>query len=206
MMGWKKHLGVALLSLACAQAWAATLSVQATPASVDLGSSVSVAVNVTDVASLAAYGFSLSYDASILRFTGFSGGAFLGSGGADTDQGIIGSGSAGFIEYAYGSIVGDLSGVSGNGTLGYFTFESLIAGTSALTLSDVSLASSVTGADGFPTEIVPTVVNGSLTVLADVPPVDPPVGDVPEPASLALLGIGALAVGAMRRRRSAVAA
>jgi len=203
MMGWKNYLGVALLSIASAQSWATTLTVAPTPASAAPGSTISVAVNVTDVANLAGYGFGFSFNASVLRFTGFTGGAFLGSGGASTDQGIIGvDNTAGTIDYAYGTIVSDLSGVSGDGTLGYFTFEALTAGSSALTLSDALLVSSINGADGFPTTIATAVVNGAVIVT----PAAPPGGDVPEPASLALVGIGALAAGALRRRRVGVAA
>jgi len=203
-MGWKTTLGVALLSVTCAQSWAATLTVNANPATTAPGSSVSVAVNVTDAADLSGYGFALSYDTSLLRFLGFSGGAFLGSSGESVDQGIIDfGGPAGTTGYAYGTIVGSLNGVSGAGALGYFNFEALTAGTSSLTLSDVSLTSSVTGADGFPTEIVPVIVNGSVVVQADTPP---PSGDVPEPASWMLIGVGLVAAGALRKRRVAAPA
>jgi len=50
---------------------------------------------------------------------------------------------------------------------------------------------------------------GTITIAYDPDidvPVDPPVGDVPEPASALLLGAGALAMGYGRRRRAAKAA
>jgi hypothetical protein len=197
-MGWKTTLGAALLSVTCAQAWATTVTVNATPAPVAPGSSVSVAVNVADVANLAGYGFSLTYNASLLHFTGFTGGAFLGSGGANTDQGVVDvNDAAGMIGYAYG--VTDVGGVSGAGTLGWFNFEALAAGTSVINLADVLLVSSINDADGFGLTIPTTVTNGSVTVQAPVTP--PPAGDVPEPASWMLMGVGLVAAGTLRRRR-----
>lgn len=192
MMGWKKTLGAALLSMACVQAWATTLSVTTTPGSTTPGSTVSVAVNVADVADLAGYQFSLNYNQSVLHFTGYSAGGFLGSGGATTDEFYV-SDDPGSISYVIGTIFGDNS-VSGSGTLAYFTFEALGAGVSALTLSDVLLL------DSNINDIATTVIGGSVTVET------PPTGDVPEPASWMLMGVGLAAAGALRKRRGAVAA
>jgi hypothetical protein len=47
-------------------------------------------------------------------------------------------------------------------------------------------------------DIAVTAVNGTLAVQA---PVTPPTGDVPEPASWMLIGVGLVAAGALRRRR-----
>lgn len=192
MMGWKKTLGAALLSMACVQAWATTLSVTTTPGTTTPGSTISVAVNVADVADLAGYQFSLNYDQSVLHFTGYSAGGFLGSGGAATDEFYV-SDDPGSVSYVIGTLFGDET-VSGSGALAYFTFEALGAGVSALTLSDVLLL------DSNINDIAATVIGGSVTVEM------PPTGDVPEPASWMLMGVGLVAAGALRKRRVAVPA
>jgi len=190
MMGWKKTLGAALLSMACVQAWATTLSVTA-PGTTAPGSTISVAVNVADVAGLAGYQFSLNYNQDVLHFTGYSAGGFLGSGGAATDEFYV-SDDPGSISYVIGTIFGDDT-VSGSGALAYFTFETLGAGVSALTLSDVLLL------DSNINDIAATVIGASVTV-------ETPTGDVPEPASWMLVGAGLVAAGALRKRRVAVPA
>lgn len=191
MMGWKKTLGAALLSMACVQAWATTLSVTA-PGTTTPGSTISVAVNVADVAGLAGYQFSLNYNQDVLHFTGYSAGGFLGSGGATTDEFYV-SDDPGSISYVIGTIFGDDT-VSGSGALAYFTFETLGAGVSALTLSDVLLL------DSNINDIAATVIGASVTVET------PPTGDVPEPASWMLVGAGLAAAGALRKRRTAAPA
>lgn len=195
MMGWKKTLGAALLSMACVQAWATTLAVTSTPAATTPGSTISVAVTVSDVTDLATYQFSLNYDESLLHFTSFAAGGFLSSGGAVTDE-FYGFEEPGSVSYVIGTAFDDAS-VSGSGVLAYFTFETLGTGVSALTLSDVLLLNSSIG------EIATTVSAGSVAVEA---PVTPPGGEVPEPASWMLVGVGLVAAGALRRRRVGTAA
>jgi len=195
MMGWKKSLGAALLSMACVQAWAATLSVTPTPGTTTPGSTISVAVNLSDVTDLSTYQFSLNYDQSLLHFTGYTAGGFLSSGGATTDE-FYSFEAPGSVSYVAGTIFGG-SGVSGSGTLAYFTFDALGAGVSALNLSDVLLLN-IGGND-----IATAITGGSVTVET---PTAPPTGDVPEPASWMLMGVGLVAAGALRKRRVAAPA
>lgn len=190
MIGWKKTLGAALLGMmACAQAWAIpTLSVTATPGTAAPGSKISVAVSVADVTDLAGYNFNFGFDSTVLKLTDYSRGLFLGSG---ADQGYFGVQDG--LVYAYGTVTSSLSGMSGAGTLAYFTFETLTAGMSGLNFSDVLFTDSAFN------ELPVTAVNGSVTVTAAT-------SDVPEPASLMLLAAGGLAAGALRRRRAAMPA
>jgi len=194
-MGWKKTLGAALLSMACVQAWATTLSVTSTPGSTTPGSTVSVAVNLADVSDLSTYQFSLNYDQSLLHFSGYTAGGFLSSGGATTDE-FVSFEDPGSVSFVTGIAFGGAS-VSGSGTLAYFTFDTLGAGVAALNLSDILLLNTTGG------DIAATITGGSVTVET---PTAPPTGDVPEPASWMLIGVGLVAAGALRKRRVAAPA
>ncbi|WP_323143471.1 cohesin domain-containing protein [Massilia phyllosphaerae] len=194
MTSWKKFLAASVLAAGCAQAWAVpTLTTVVTPAPATPGSTVSVAVNIADIADLYAYNFSLSFNASLLQLTGYSAGAFLG--GPDDAYFGVGDASAGFLSYVYGGVTGPDAGISGSGTLATFTFQTLGSGISGLNFSDVLFVNSSPDGNG---DIAVTAVNGTLAVQA---PVTPPTGDVPEPASWMLIGVGLVAAGALRRRR-----
>jgi hypothetical protein len=189
MIGWKKHLGAALLSLACAQAWSMpTLSLSAVPATAAPGSTVNVAVMVSDIVDLYTYQFSLNFNSSVLNASGYTDGGFLGSTGIDTfgDGGTVDNG-AGTISFAFNTLLGPESGVSGGGVLAYFSFDALAQGMSALTFSDVLFLNSA-GQD-----IALDVRAGSVAVA--------PATDVPEPDSWMLLGAGASGIAAVMLRR-----
>jgi hypothetical protein len=201
MNGWKKYLAASVLAAGCAHAWAVpTLSTEVSPNPVAPGSTVSVAVKIADIADLYAYNFSLNFDAALLQVTGYTAGAFLGGpddayfGVADLDN------AGGTVSYAYGGLFGAGAGISGSGTLAYFTFQTLGVGTAALDFSDVLFLNSSPDGNG---DIAVNAIGGSLVVQA---PVTPPGGEVPEPASWMLLGAGMIAAGALRRRRAGVSA
>jgi hypothetical protein len=190
MNGWKKYLGAALLSAACTQAWAVpTLSITPTPASATPGSSLGVDVAISDIADLYIYQFSLAFDPTVLQAGTVSLGNFLESSGVATlgDPGLVDN-AAGTISWVFNTLLGPTGGVGGSGLLLHIDFATLAAGTSGLDFSDVLFLDS-NGAD-----IAVNAVNGAVTVAAA--PVD-----VPEPATWMLVGLGAVAAGALRRRR-----
>jgi hypothetical protein len=189
MNGWKKYLGAALLSAACAQAWAVpTLSITPTPASATPGSSLGVDVMVSDIADLYIYQFSLAFNASVLQAGTVSLGNFLEGSGLPTlgDPGMVDN-VAGTISYTFNTLLGPEAGVAGSGLLLHIDFDTLAAGSSALNFSDLLFL------DSRGNDIAVNAVNGSVTVAAA--PVD-----VPEPATWMLVGLGAVAAATLRRR------
>lgn len=90
-----------------------------------LGDSLTVEVNVSDVADLFSYGMEINYDPAVLSYVSVANGEFLGESGAVTTffQSGLENGVAGKLIVAEARNVVPLSGVSGSGTVFLIVFD-----------------------------------------------------------------------------------
>jgi hypothetical protein len=194
MFALKKIMTAAVLAFAAVHAYAVPTLTFSTPV-VTNGASVDVAVNVTDIADLFGYGLTINYDASLLNVSSVSAGSFLGTAGTP-DFGVIMGSEAGAINYIYDGLYGTGPGASGSGTLFTIRFDTLAAGNAFLNFTNLVIF------DSNFADISVIAANGTLAILPVV--VVPPGTDVPEPASLLLLGAGGAAFLAGRRSAHAL--
>jgi len=130
-------------------------------------------VSITGASDLYAFQFDLSFDPSILQLLSISEGSFLpGAGSTIFVPGTIDN-IGGTATSNADTLVGAISGASGDGDLVDFTFQAIDTGTSSLSLSNGLLF------DSNFNEIPFTTVDGSVTMTA---------GPVPEPPGLSWIG------------------
>ena len=178
----KKCLAAMLLA-ASTQAFAIpTLSLSATPAPATVGSTMDLAVRISDIADLYGYQFTLTFDAALLKANSVAEGAFLGTAGPTFSDGGVIDNATGLISFVFNTRLGAGAGASGSGDLAHISLNALSAGSAALTFSDVLFL------DSHQNQIAVRADNGSVQV-------------VPEPATYLMMGVGLLALGAMRRRQ-----
>jgi hypothetical protein len=159
----------------------ASLSVSS-PATVSLGDTFGVVVNISSVTNLSAYFLDLAFNPGVLSAMAITEGPFLSTGGPTSfSPGIIDN-VGGTIRFNADALLETaVSGVSGNGTLIFFGFTAINPGTSSLTIESEALQ------DPFGALISATVTSGSVTVQGTAP--------VPEPSALMLLLTGSAVLG-----------
>lgn len=165
---------------------AQVVSATSSPSPAVVGSPVAVNVLIAGVTDLFGYQFSLAFNPLVLQATGAVEGAFLPTAGATIFDGGVINNALGRVTLAFGTLTGPVAGASGGGVLARINFNTIAAGSSALTFSDVLLL------DSNLLTLSPQVNNGMLTA-------------VPEPASYALfaLGLAGLAgLAALRQRKA----
>ena len=156
----------------------AILSVQPSTTTANTGELFSVNIDVSGVTDLYAFQFDVTFDPNILGFSSITEGSFLTGGG--TTSFIPGTDVDGTLSFTADTLVGPVTGTSGDGTLATLSFWALSPGSSPIDLSNVILL------DSSFADISATTVNGSVAV--------------PEPGVLLLLatGLGALWIGRHR--------
>ena len=173
------------------QAHATVISFDPSDQTTSVGSSVSVDLVIADLGAdiLTTFDLSIFYDDTILSFDSFVFGTGLdvfGLGANIVDVVDWGGGEIEVLEISF-DFDADLEAFQPNDfVLGTFVFSGLNVGVSALDIFIWELG----GALAAPLDA--DVVGGSIEVNA-----------VPEPGTLALLGIGLLGMGAARRRKKA---
>jgi Cohesin domain len=132
-------------------------------ANVVVGQTFDIPVSVSQVSDLFSFQFDLSYDPIILELQSISEGSFLPTAGSTFFLPGTIDNTAGTATFTADSLVGAISGASGDGALAIFSFEALTAGTSALTLSNVVLI------DSLQNEIPFGTTDGQVIVSSAVP-------------------------------------
>jgi hypothetical protein len=153
--------------------------------STGIGQSITVNINVSNVADLYAWQAGVRFDPSILECTGFYQGEFLRENNGTTFwvQSVQDMNNTLGIVYIRGcSLLGQVSGVSGSGQLAYVTFRSVGVGVSDFHLTDVILLNSSIEEIPFEgLESVTVLVNGTNfavkiadNLTGELNPVNPP--------------------------------
>lgn len=164
-----------------------TLTLSAPDTSVAVGDEIHIAVDISGIEDLYGFNLSMVYDPAKVGFLSVTEGTFLSN--VNTTYFIPGvDDGLGSVAYSGAALIGPIAGASGGGNLLNFVFKGTGPGLALFSLADLLFIDSAFG---------DIAVDGTtLSVRIEGEP-----GDVPEPASLALMLAGALALTARRAHR-----
>jgi hypothetical protein len=150
--------------------------VPASGSNVNVGTTISYDINISNVTDLFAFQFDLTFNPTIVSAVSIAEGSFLSSGGATFPVPGVIDNIGGTITTNADTLIGP-SGVSGSGTLAILTLQGVAAGSSNISLANAILLDSTAS----PISNV-SLQSGSITVNGTVA--------TPEPGSLLLLFVG----------------
>ncbi len=160
-----------------------TISVQPSTLNVGEGQTFSLIVDIANLTALDAVQFGLGFDPTILSAVSVTEGSLLPSGGATFFLPGTIDNVGGTITSNADTLVGPVPGVSGSGTVASFTFDAIAGGTTAISLSNITLLDSNLNSIEFGS------IDGTVTVQSSA---------VPEPSGLPLIGVALLSLAGSR--------
>lgn len=163
--------------------FAATIEVVSSESTIEIGSSVTVSIEIIGSVDLYAFQFDVTFFPTVLSAADVTDGGFLGSG--LFFSGLIDN-SVGTITLISDSLIGPVVGVSGDGVLATLRFLSTDIGTSDIQIENIILLDSQLG------DIDVTAGGTSVTVMEVS-------SDVPEPGAWTLSLVGFIVLGVKRK-------
>ena len=109
---------------------AAEIDLLSAPTTVSAGQQFTVSVYVSGITDLYGYGFDLGFNQGLVQELSASEGAFLGLGGPTFHIDGVVDNTGGVVSGVGNTLLGDVLGVDGSGTLESFVFRATAAGTS----------------------------------------------------------------------------
>lgn len=180
---------LALSAVAAVPSHAAFLSFSGLPASFSVGQQIQIGIDVEDAIDLWAFELDFGFSSASLEVVSVEEGGFLNQGDPASHPTFFLSGnidnSAGTVSLIANTLEGTVPGVSGSGRLATLTLLATTSGQGQVNTFNESFL------DFDFNDVLIESARGAI--LVEDNQVDPPIGTVPEPGTLALSGLGVLA-------------
>lgn len=167
-----------------------TILISPASQNVSIGQTFTLDINIDQIPDLYDYQFSLTFDPKLLAAQSVMEGVLF----ADTSDSFFSSGtinnSAGRITTVADTLIGNVPGVAGPGTLATVQFKAIAAGTTSIDFSPVD---DLILEDSHLNVLTVTAQSGQITVAAT---------SIPEPATVSLLALALISLCCWRRFRS----